>query len=307
VRFVLCRGGTTISRDFERDVPRELESETVDAILADVGRLVSAFHDPAPDAMRRVVMAPTTPTWSAKPAELKDFVREARRLGIRLHSHLSETADYVRFCREVHDTTPLEFAARHEWIGPDVWFAHMVHLSEREIRLAGETGTGIAHCPASNCRLGSGIAPIPELASAGAPISIGVDGAASNESADMISEAHLAWYVHRAAKGPGAVSVEDVVHWGTRGGGCVLGLDRVGAIAPGYAADIAVYALDDPRYAGLHDAAIGPVASGGRPRLAHLFVGGRAVVENDVVPDVDLERLIAHSREAVGKMMRAMA
>ena len=179
--------------------------------------------------------------------------------------------------------------------------------SDANVLIAGETGTGIAHCPASNCRLGSGIAPIPELAAAGAPISLGVDGAASNESADMISEAHLAWYVHRAAKGAGAVTVEDVIHWGTRGGARVLGLDRVGAIAPGYAADIAVYALDDPRYAGLHDPAIGPVASGGRPRLAHLFVGGRAIVENDAMPGIDIERLAARARESVQRMVKANA
>ena len=135
--------------------------------------------------MRRVACAPTTPTWSVAPEELVPIARAAQALGIRLHSHLSESIDYVRFCREVHDCTPLAFVERHEWLGPDVWYAHMVHRSPAEVLRVAETGTGIAHCPQSNCRLGSGIAPIPALIAAGAPVSLAVDGAASNEAADI--------------------------------------------------------------------------------------------------------------------------
>jgi cytosine/adenosine deaminase-related metal-dependent hydrolase len=304
MRFVLCRGGATVKRAFEANDPHAVEPETLDAIVGDVERLVGAYHDPGPEAMRRVVLAPATPTWSLRPEELKPAVRAARRLGIRVHTHLSETADYVAFCREKHGRKPVEFVADHEWVGPDVWFAHMVHLSESEIRMIAETGTGTAHCPASNCRLGSGIAPIPELSRAGAPVSIGVDGAASNESADFISEARTCWHTHRAAKGAAAVSVEDVIHWGTRGGARVLGIDNIGTLEAGRAADLAVYALDEPRYAGLHDPAIGPVASGGRPRLRLLTVQGRVVVENDAIPGQDLPRLLARARAAVGKLAR---
>jgi cytosine/adenosine deaminase-related metal-dependent hydrolase len=303
MRFVLCRGGATVQRAFEADHPDAVQPETLDAIVGDVERLVGAYHDPGPEALRRIALAPATPTWSLRPEELKPAVRAARRLGIRTHSHLSETTDYVAFCREKHGRKPVEFVADNEWVGPDVWFAHMVHLSASEIRLVAETGTGTAHCPASNCRLGSGIAPVPELARAGAPVSIGVDGAASNESADFASEAHTCWYTHRAAQGAAAVTVEDVIHWGTRGGARVLGIDNIGTLEVGRAADLAVYALDQPRYAGLHDPAIGPVACGGKPRVRLLTVQGRVAVEDDAIPGQDLPRLLARAREAVRRLV----
>jgi cytosine/adenosine deaminase-related metal-dependent hydrolase len=302
VRFVYCRGGVTVQRAFEADNPRAPKPEPLDMIIADVERLARKYNDPGPEAMRRIVMAPPTPTFSVRPEELKPLARAARALGLRLHSHLSETADYVVFCREKHDRKPVEFVAEHEWLGNDVWFAHMVHITESEIRTVAETGTGTAHCPASNCRLGSGIAPAPELAHAGAPVSIGVDGAASNESADSISEAHICWQVHRAAKGAAAVTAEDVIHWGTRGGARVLGIDNIGSIEVGRAADLAVYDLAEPRYAGLHDPAIGPVVSGGRPKLRWLTVQGRVVVERDTISGLDLPRLMARAREAVQKL-----
>jgi cytosine/adenosine deaminase-related metal-dependent hydrolase len=302
IRFVLCRGGATLRRPFELNDPEALPPETLDAIVGDVERLVGAYHDPGPEAMRRVVMAPATPTWSLRPEELKSMAQAARRLGIRLHTHLSETADYVVYCREAHGREPVEFVADHDWVGPDVWFAHMVHLSESEIRLVAETGTGTAHCPGSNCRLGSGVAPVPELARAGAPVSIGVDGTASNEGGDSLAEARTCWHVHRAVKGAGAVTVEDVIHWGTRGGARVLGIDNIGAIEVGRAADLAVYELAELRYAGLHDPGVGPVAGGGRPRLRWLTVQGRLVVENDAIPGLDVPRLVARAREAVRRL-----
>jgi cytosine/adenosine deaminase-related metal-dependent hydrolase len=297
VRLVLCRGGATLKRGFEP--PNAPAPETLDAIVQDVERLTAKYHDSGPEALRRVVMAPPTPNFSMRPEELKPMAQAARKLGIRLHTHLSETADYVVFCREKFNRKPVEFVADHDWLGSDVWFAHMVHITDSEIRMVAETGTGTAHCPASNCRLGSGIAPIPELARAGAPVSIGVDGSASNESGDSISEAHTCWYTHRALKGAGAVTVEDVIHWGTRGGARVLGIDNLGSIEVGRAADLAVYDLAEPRYAGLHDPAIGPVASGGGPKLRLVTVQGRVVVENGEIPGLDMPRLLARARETV--------
>src|SRR5699024_1541789 len=178
-----------------------------------------------------------------------------------------------------------------EWLGPDVWLAHLTHISAEEKRLLADSGTGIAHCPQSNARLADGIAPAPELDRLGVPVSIGVDGASSNEAADMISELHFAWLVHRALagsrarprpqgegeQGAGAVTVEQVVHWATAGGARVLGFEGVGTLQPGMAADLAVFALDDPRYLGLHDPGIGAIVSGGRPRLRRLFCAGRAI------------------------------
>ena len=242
-----------------------------------------------------------------------------------------------------HGCAPVEFCARHDWIGPDVWFAHLVKLEAHELRLLGDSATGMAHCPQSNGRLASGIAPVRDFEDAGGVVSLGVDGAASNEAADMISEAHAAWLMARARQGEatrpvypgngaksgstaqggdrgqsggsaqsgetgaGAATVEDVVRWGTSGGAAVLGLDGaggIGLIAPGMAADLALYALDDPRYFGLHDLGLGPVISAGRPRLKALFVAGRRLVTDDQIAGVDLAELGADARQAVRELLR---
>jgi 8-oxoguanine deaminase len=337
VRFVLCRGGQTMARPMtDHAAPPQVAPETLDHFLTSVESDVHRFHDPSPMAMRRVVSAITTPNWSCRPEELKPMAREARRLGIRLHSHLSETFDYVRWAREVHGCTPMQFVERHEWFGPDVWYAHMVHLDDDEIRFCAETGTGIAHCPQSNARLGSGICRVPELLAAGAPVSLAVDGAASNEAADMLSEAHACWLIHRAdpragersrartlrdgtagrgfsqahvaptAVQPGgdaaALTVDDVVRIGTAGGARVLGLDGLGTLEVGQAADLAVWSLEQPRFFGLHDPAIGPVASGGRPTLKALLVHGRVVVEDDAIPGLDLGQLRRDAQRLVAMM-----
>lgn len=312
VRLVLCRGGQTISRAItDANAPPQVRPETLDGFLASVERDVHRFHDASPMAMRRVVSAITTPSWSCSPEHLREMARAARALGIRLHSHLSESFDYVRWAREVHRCTPMEFVAEQEWIGEDVWYAHMVHLSDEEIALCARTGTGIAHCPQSNARLGSGIARIPEAMAAGVPIGLAVDGAASNEAADMASEAHACWLIHRAdprsGERPdarahasrvmqpgghaGAMTAEDVVHLGTAGGARILGLNGIGSIAVGQAADLTVFDLDHPRFFGLHDPASGPVVSGGRPALRAVLVHGRIVVENDTIPGLDLGAL----------------
>ncbi|WP_413458807.1 amidohydrolase family protein [Herbaspirillum huttiense] len=318
LRFVLCRGTATRTRQLEAELPSALRPETLDAFLTDMQRLARRFHDPAPASMRRVVMAPTTPLYSAAPEEMRAIADAARALGLRLHSHLSETVGYQDSAHAMHGCRPVEFCERIGWLGPDVWFAHLVKLDAEEIALLGSTGTGIAHCPQSNGRLGSGIAPIRALEAAGVPVSIGVDGAASNEAADMISETHAAWLMQRARRGQEATpsfrggafeggadeaTVEDVVRWGTTGGARVLGLEGLQGLQVGQQADIALYRLDDPRYFGLHDPAIGPVASGGRPFLKAMWVGGRAVVRDDAIPGVDLAELGAQARQAVKKML----
>jgi 8-oxoguanine deaminase len=315
LRFVLCRGGQTQARLMtDANAPPQVKPETLDGFLASVERDVQRFHDPGPMAMRRVVSAITTPNWSCAAEHLKPLAREARRLGIRLHSHLSETFDYVRWAKEQQGCTPMQFVAEHEWVGEDVWYAHMVHLSDAELQLCAQTQTGIAHCPQSNARLGSGIARIPEAMALNVPVSLAVDGAASNEAADMASEAHAAWLMHRADPRAGArsvqpgghaaaMTVDDVVHIGTAGGARVLGLAGVGTLQVGMAADIAVYDLDQPRHFGLHDSAIGPVASGGRPTLRALLVQGRVVAENDRIPGLDMAQLRADAQAFVNTML----
>lgn len=315
-RFMLLRGGATRTRDAEAGAPAHLRPEPLDAMLAGVERATARWHRRGPRAMTRVAFAPTTITISVAPDELTEIARAARRIGIPMHSHLSETVSYIEYCAEVFGKLPVEVAADHEWLGPDVWFAHLVHLAESERRLLAESGTGMAHCPQSNSRLGSGVAPAPALAALGAPVSLGVDGAASNEAADILSEAHHCWLVHRSHAGAGsrarpqgqgehgadAITVEQVVHWGTAGGARVLGFDGVGTLAVGQAADLAIYRLDEARYFGLHDPAIGPVVSGSRPHLAWLLCDGGVVVENDAIPGLDLAELRAEAKAAVRRL-----
>ena len=320
LRFVLCRGGATLTRQIEAELPLALRPEPLDDYLRELERLGRAYHDPAPDARARIAAAPTTLLFAMREGELREVVQHARRLGLRLHSHLSETVHYQDAAHEQHGITPIAFAQRTGFLGDDVWFAHLVKLDADEIALLGATGTGIAHCPQSNGRLGSGIAPVRSLEDAGVTVSIGVDGAGSNEAADMLSEAHAAWLMQRARGGQDALalhrggsgeqgaadaSIDDVVRWGTAGGAAVLGLDAVGTLAPGMAADIAVYSLaHDPRHFGLHDVAIAPVA-GGRARLKALLVGGRTVVVDGAIPGLDLAQLGHAARNAVRALQRA--
>ena len=182
-----------------------------------------------------------------------------------------------------------------------MWFAHLVHLDDEEVRILASTGTGMAHCPQSNCRLGSGVAPADALAALGGAVSLGVDGAASNEAADMVCEMHSAWHTHRAVKGANAVTAEDVVHWATAGGARVLGLPQVGTLAPGQQADIAVFDLDQPRHFGMHDLLIAPVTCGGA-RVRHLLIGGRTVVVDGTIPGLDLARLRSDAARVVTRI-----
>ncbi|WP_429302267.1 amidohydrolase family protein [Paraburkholderia sp. GAS199] len=318
LRFVLLRGGATQTRQLEADLPTALRPETLDAYAADIERLASTYHDASPRAMRRVVVAPTTVLYSISPTQMRETAALARRLGLRLHSHLSETVGYQDSAHAMYQQSPVAFCGEHDWLGSDVWYAHLVKVDPDEIAMLAQTGTGVAHCPQSNGRLGSGICPVREMADAGVPVSIGVDGAASNEAADMISEVHMTWLAQRARGGmlaqpkfrggsveggAAAASVADVIHWGTAGGADIMGLGEVGRIGAGFAADIAVYRLDDPRYFGLHDPAIGPVASGGRPTLAALFCAGRRVVADDSVAGVDLAELGREARAAVRELL----
>ncbi|MDO8778303.1 MAG: amidohydrolase family protein [Burkholderiaceae bacterium] len=319
LRFVLCRGGGTLSRQTDSDLPAASRPETLDGYLADIERLAARFHDSAPDAMQRIVVAPTTPPHSMRPLELRECADVARRLGLRLHSHLSETVHYHDSVHAQHGMKPVHFCESVGWLGADVWFAHLVKLDADEIALLGATGTGIAHCPQSNGRLGSGIAPVRALEAAGAAVSIGVDGAASNEAADMLSETHAAWLMQRAKAGEAAVplyrggqgeaqaaasaTVEDVVRWGTAGGAKVLGLPGIGTLATGQAADFAISALDRvPRYFGLHVPAIGPVASGGSAHLKALLRGGQEIVREGAIPGLDLAELGQQARAAVARL-----
>jgi cytosine/adenosine deaminase-related metal-dependent hydrolase len=302
IRLVFCRGGATKGRHFDNGKTVPMPIESLDRMLQSVEACAQRFHDTSPGSLSHVALAPTTPTWSLDPGELKEVVAAARRMKLRLHSHLSESSEYVDFCLSVHGKRPVEWLADHDWLGPDVWFAHLVHLDPNEVRILASTGTGMAHCPQSNCRLGSGVAPADAMARLGGAVSLGVDGAASNESADMISEMHSAWHTHRAVKGADAVTAEDVVHWATAGGARVLGLPQIGTLAPGQQADIAIFNLDQPRHFGMHDPMIAPVTCAGSASLRYLLIGGRTVVENGAIPGVDIQKLKSDAARVVARL-----
>lgn len=317
MRFMLQRGGATVTRKLEADEKLLQATETLDQMLSSVQTTAKYFHQTTPMAMSKVAMAPTSVHVSLPKPELKEVARAARSMGLRLHSHMSESVAYIEHCREKFGCLPIEYLARNEWLGPDVWLAHLVHLSPEEIRMLGESRTGIAHCPQSNARLADGIAPAPALAKMGSPVTIGVDGAASNEAADMISELHFAWMLHRAQagafsraipeglgeEGGDATTVEQIIHWASQSGAQMLGFEGVGHLSAGMAADLAVYALDDPRYFGLHDPAIGPIASGGRPHLKWVLCAGKVILEDDLPTGLDLERLGIQAKAEVQALL----
>jgi len=300
LRLVLCRGAVTV-KSTNPDYPDIVPPVSFDAMLRDLDDLAARYHDPAADSRRRVAVAPLTPTYSVTPAELKELARFARGKGLRLHTHLSETLDYISYTLDKHACLPVQFMAEHEWLGRDVWLAHMVHLTPEEIAMVAASGTGIAHCPTSNARLGSGIAPLPAYTRAGVSVSLGVDGPACSEASHMLDEARMAWLIHRAAHGAKSTTVENIVHAATRAGALNLGFDNIGLLKPGMAADLVAFELEGPAYWGQHDALAAPLITG-HARVRHSLVGGQPVVCNGLLPAVDLEKLRHDAAAAVAKL-----
>lgn len=261
-------------------LPPDRIVEDTDAALAGTAEAITAYHDPAPEARVRIAVGPCSP-FSVSRRLMTDAADLARRTGVRLHTHLAETVDEEFRCRAEYRCTPTEFADQLGWLGPDVWLAHGVHLDEVAVKRLGDTGTGVAHCPTSNGRLGSGVAPVADLLAAGAPVGLGVDGAASNESGGLAEELHQALLFARLRGGPAALTARQSLWLGTMGGARCLGRDaELGSLEPGKLADIAVWRLDGLGHAGIAD----PVASlvlGPPAPLKLLLVGGETVVSDD--------------------------
>lgn len=290
IRFVLARGGGTKGRAFADPALPPAPTEPLETFLDGIERTAGRWHDPASDSRRRVAAAPTTPTFNVGPGQLREIAQAARAKGLRLHSHLSENTAYVDFTLAKFGKRPVHWLAEHDWLGPDVWFAHLVECDMDEVGLLAETGTGMAHCPQANARLGSGIAPADALHAAGGVVSLAVDGAGANEAADMGAALYSAFSLHRAAKGVQSVRAETLLNWATEGGAGILGFEALGLIAPGMSADIAIFDISAPRNLGLHDPALAPVLTGAAT-LRHSFVGGEQVVRDGKIPGLDLGTL----------------
>jgi cytosine/adenosine deaminase-related metal-dependent hydrolase len=267
-----------------------------DTILADCRRLIREYHDPRPRAMVRIALAPCSP-FSVTTELMQRTAELARGEGVRLHTHLAETLDEEAYCREVYGVRPVEYLRRLGWLGPDVWLAHCVHLRADEVKLLGETGTGVAHCPSSNFRLGSGIAPVRALLDAGAPVGLGVDGAASNDSSNMLAEARQALLAHRVNADPARwLTAEEVLWMATRGGARCLGRDDVGSLEPGKAADLILVDTRRLSYAGAASDLLAALVFSPSPEpVDTVMVDGRVVVQGGRLLDVDVTALVARA------------
>lgn len=307
VRFHPSRGSMSRGRS-QGGLPPDDVVQTPEQILADSERVIARYHDAARYSMCRLTLAPCSP-FSVTDDLLRESARLARKHQVRLHTHLAETKDEEEFCLKTHGVRPLGYMEKVEWVGQDVWYAHGVWLNDAELTLMGKTGTGIAHCPTSNLRLGSGIAPVPRAVELGVPVGLAVDGSASNDASDMIRELQMCTMVHRVGTAVDAMPARKALRIATRGGAAVLGRDDIGQIAPGMAADIVLFRLDDLGLAGaMHDPLAALCFTTGIRRAHTVFINGRVVVKDERLVNVDVTELCAKAnRQAAGMVQRATA
>jgi cytosine/adenosine deaminase-related metal-dependent hydrolase len=285
LRFHPCRGAMDLSVK-DGGLPPDHVVEDRDAILAACADAIDRFHDPSPGARVRIALAPTSP-FSVTRELMAETASLARERGVRLHTHLAETDDEEAFCLERYGVRPLQYLDDLGWLGDDVWLAHCVHLDGAEVRRMGATGTGVAHCPTSNARLGAGIAPVRDLLDAGAPVGLGVDGAASNESGELTDDLRGALLVARLRGGPAALTAREALELATRHGARCLGWDdELGHLSVGALADVALWRLDDAAHAGIADPVAALVLGPPRP-VDTLLVGGELVVEGGRLQTAD--------------------
>ncbi len=295
IRFSASRGSMSLGES-QGGLPPDTVVEDEDAILDSSRGAVGRFHDGSPGSMRSVVIAPCSP-FSVTPELMRESAALARELGVGLHTHVAETADEEDYCLENFGARPVEFMESLGWAGPDVWYAHAVHVAADEVERMGASGTGVAHCPTSNMRLASGLAPIRRFLEAGVRVGLGVDGSASNDSADMIGEVRQALLLNRLAVSPGVgdgemITARQTLELATVGGASVLGRSDIGRLSPGYAADLIAIDLDRVEFSGsLHD----PVAAAvlcAPQRVDFSWVGGKPLVADGEVLGVDHRRLV---------------
>jgi 8-oxoguanine deaminase len=302
-RFHAARGSMSVGES-QGGLPPDRVVENEQAILQDSQRVIEQYHDPERYAMLRIVLAPCSP-FSVSPNLMQQSIALARDYGIHSHTHLAETLDETQYCQQVFGRTPVELAEELGWIGTDVWHAHIVHPSADEIQRLGHTRTGIAHCPTSNMRLASGIAPVRLLQQAGARVGLGVDGSASNDSSHMLTEARQAMLLQRVTGDPQAMTATEALRLATRGSAAVLGRDDIGYLAPGMAADFIGYRLDTLSFAGgaVHD----PLAAlifCQPPNVELSVINGRVRVWEGQIVDLDLPPLIARHNTIARALVR---
>jgi 8-oxoguanine deaminase len=303
IRFHPTRGSMSRGKS-EGGLPPDVCTQSEEAILLDSERVLKAYHDPDPLAMLKIALAPCSP-FSVSPEIMRDTIQMARKYGVRCHTHLAETRDEDAYCQNVFGQRPFELMEKWDWVGPDVWYAHAVYLNDHEIKRCGETGTGIGHCPVSNLRLGSGIAPIPEMIAAGVPVGLGVDGSASNDSSDMLGEVRTCMLIHRHRTGVASMTAEKALTLATRGGAKVLGYSDLGRLVPGAGADIIGISLKRLGYAGaLHDPVAAIVFCGDSHIVDFSVVNGEVVVQNGRLVRVNEEEIWENANRVASDMVQ---
>lgn len=300
LRFHPTRGAMSIGES-AGGLPPDSLVEGEAAILEDCIRLVDAFHDARPGAMVRVGLAPCSP-FSVSRDLMREAALLARDKGVMLHTHLAENDEDIAYSLAQFGCRPGQYAEELGWTGDDVWHAHCVKLDGSEIELFARSGTGVAHCPCSNCRLGSGIAPVRLMRDAGVKVGLGVDGSASNDAGNLVAEARQAMLLQRVARGADAMGVREALEIATLGGARVLGRDDCGALVPGMRADVAVWDMTGVESAGAWD----PVAAlllCGPTRVRDLFVEGKQVVRGGEMATIDLPRVVERQNRLAARLM----
>jgi len=312
VRLQASRGSMSLGES-KGGLPPDSVVDSEDSILRDSVRLIESYHDPKPGAKVQIVLAPCSP-FSVTTDLMRQSAALARHYGVHLHTHLAETQDEEAFCQQQFGYRPVAYMQSVDWIGPDVWFAHSVHVSQPEVELYARTGCGVAHCPSSNMRLASGIAPLREYMRAGVKVGLGVDGSASNDSSHLLAEARQAMLLARLRAGlegaslstdgaPSLLTARQALELATRGGADVLGRSDIGSLETGKCADFIAIKLDKLEYAGaLHD----PVAAAVFCAPQHVdwnVIGGKVIVQDGQLLTVDVPKLVEKHNRAAARLV----
>ena len=304
IRFHPTRGSMSRGRS-KGGLPPDDVVQPEDFIMKDCERLVHKYHDESKFAMTRIALAPCSP-FSVTTELLKLTAEMAKKWGVRMHTHLAETEDEEAFCLKLFKLRPLDYMESVGWVSEgNAWFAHCVYINEKEAKRMGKTGTGVAHCPCSNLRLGSGIAPIRMFLDNKVPVGLAVDGSASNDTSDMLGELRQAMLVHRVRSGVASMPARDVFKMATRGGAAVLGRNDVGSIEPGKAADLAIFDVSGLDFAG---SGSDPLASllfcGAGHRTKYTIVNGKVVVKDGRLVNVDEFKLAERANKIAENLLR---
>lgn len=300
VRFHPTRGSMSLGES-QGGLPPDRVVQDDETILRDTRRVIETFHDPKKFSMCRVGVAPCSP-FSVTPELMRESRELAQRYGVRCHTHLAETLDEDQFCLERFGKRPLDYADSLGWLGDDVWYAHGVWFNDEESARMARARTGVAHCPTSNMRLGSGVAPLLKWLNGGVPVGLGVDGSASNDAGDLLAEVRHAMLLQRVAHGPTALSARQALELGTRGGAQVLGRDDIGSLEASKAADFAMFNLNDLAYAGAWHDPLAALVFCAPTRASLVMVNGKVVVREGRLTAFELAPVIAHHNQ-ISRMM----